>query len=433
MTELTSDSQSGSKETSPIPETGLIHMMPEQEQRAILEKFIIHNPDLEALEAKISQFNIFEAVGMVRQEIKHSNFIQFLLNPSEKHRLGDLFLKKLLTIILTDAEEAPIDSLDIAISDFSDAEVRREWKNIDLLIYSPANSFVCVIENKVDAKESPHQLDTYETVVTTEFPGCKKMFVFLTKEGSAASRPGWIPFDYGAIAEIIETVCNERKSSLTDDIYIAIRHYVDLIRRHIMSESDIAELCRKIYKQHRQAIDLIYEHRPDMRSDIEDSIKQLIQESSQQKNLEQDSIDRKWIRVAPKEWDDLAFQKTCHEWTASHRMLLFEFCNEPQNLRLNLVIGPGDRQVKEAIYQKLKTLNIAGIRKCKINELGWNHVCAVQVLNSSDYEKEDLESLQERIRAFWLKYIEGDMKVIREAIFNSFERQVDCFQNSQTA
>ncbi|MEO0536712.1 MAG: PD-(D/E)XK nuclease family protein [Cyanobacteria bacterium P01_A01_bin.123] len=35
-------------------------------------------------------------MGMVRQEIKHSNFLQFLLNPSEKHQLGDLFLKKLL-------------------------------------------------------------------------------------------------------------------------------------------------------------------------------------------------------------------------------------------------------------------------------------------------------------------------------------------------
>lgn len=248
------------------------------------------------------------------------------------------------------------------------------------------------------------------------------MFVFLTKEGSAASRPSWISLDYGTIAEIIETVCNERRSSLTDDIYIAIRHYVDLVRRHIMSESDIAELCRKIYKQHRQAIDLIYEHRPDMRSDVEDYIKQLIQESSQQENLEQDSIDKRWIRVAPKEWDNLVFQKTCSGWTASHRILLFEFCNEPQNLQLHLVIGPGDMQVKEAIYQKLKTLDIAGIRKCKLKESGWNHVCAVQVFNSSDYEEGDLESLQEKIRAFWLRYIEGDMKVVREAIFNSFEK-----------
>ena len=398
-------------------------MTPEQEQRAILEKFIINNQDLEALEAKISQFNIFEAVGMVRQEIKHSNFIQFLLNPSEKHRLGDLLLKKLLITILSHAEEAPLDSVDIAVSNFSDAEIRREWKNIDLLIYSPANSFVCVIENKVDAIESSHQLGTYEDVVAKEFPSYKKMFVFLTKEGSAASRPGWISFDYGAIADVIETVCNERRSSLTNDIDIVIRHYVDLVRRHIMSESDIAELCRKIYKQHRQAIDLIYEHRPDMRSDIEDFVEQIIQEFAQQEHFEKDSIDKRWIRVAPKEWDNLTFQKTCYGWTESRRILLFEFWNEPQSLRLHLVIGPGDIKTKEAIYQKLKTLNIAGFKgKYQIKESGWNHICAVPVLNFSDYEEGDLESLQEKIKAFWLNYIKGDMKVIREAIFNSFEK-----------
>ncbi|MCY6492302.1 PDDEXK-like family protein [Leptolyngbya sp. GGD] len=419
MTALTSDSQSDSKEALPIPETEPIHMTLEQEQRAILEKFIIDNPDLEALEAKISQFNIFEAVGMVRQEIKHSNFIQFLLNPSEKHRLGDLFLKKLLIAILTDAEEAHIDSLDIAGSDFSDAEIRREWKNIDLLIYSPTNSFVCVIENKVDAVERPHQLRTYEDVVDKEFRDCKKMFVFLTKEGSPASRPRWISFDYGTIAEIIETVCNERRSCLTDEIYIAIRHYVDLVRRHIMSESDIAELCRKIYKQHRQAIDLIYEHRPDMRSDVEDYIKQLIQEFSQAENIDLDSVDKRYIRFAPKEWDGMAFQKTCPDWTGSDRIFLFEFWNEPQNLCLHLVIGPRRMEIKEAIYQKLKTLNISGLKsKCKIDESKWNHIAIVPILDISDYEDGDLESLQEKIRAFWLKYIQGDMKVIREAIVN---------------
>lgn len=395
----------------------------EQEQRVILEKFIIDNPDLEALEAKISQFNIFEAVGMVRQEIKHSNFIQFLLNPSEKHRLGDLFLKKLLIAILTDAEDAPVDSLDIAVSNFSDAEIRREWKNIDLLIYSPTNSFVCVIENKVDAVESPHQLGVYEDVVTKEFSGCKKMFVLLTREGSAASRPGWISFDYGAIAEILETICNERRSSLTDDIYIAIRHYVDLVRRHIMSESDIAELCRKIYKQHRQAIDLIYEHRPDMRSNIKDYIEQLLEEFAQQENLIKDSIDKRWIRFAPKEWDELAFQKTCYGWTGTDRIFLFEFWNEPENLRLHLVIGPGTIEIKEAIYQKLKMLNISGLkRRCRIKESSWSHVGIIQVLDVSDYEDGNLESLEEKIRAFWLRYVYGDMKEIREAIFNSFTK-----------
>ncbi len=184
-----------------------------------------------------------------------------------------------------------------------------------------------------------------------------------------------------------------------------------------MSESDIAKLCRKIYKQHRQAIDLIYEHRPDMGADVEDYIKQLIQEFSQTENLDLDSIRKKWIRFAPKEWDDMAFQKTCDSWTRTNRIFLFEFVNDPQKLCLDLVTGPGNVENKEAIYQELKKLTISGLREgYKINESICDHVGTVQILDRSDYEDGDLESLQEKIRAFWLKYIQGDMKVIREAI-----------------
>jgi LysR family transcriptional regulator, glycine cleavage system transcriptional activator len=43
-----------------------------------------------------SRLNIFEATGIHRQEIRHSNFLAFLLRPQESHGLGDAFLKRLL-------------------------------------------------------------------------------------------------------------------------------------------------------------------------------------------------------------------------------------------------------------------------------------------------------------------------------------------------
>ena len=130
-------------------------------ERKILESFVVDNKDLEALESKVARFNIFEAIGMVRQEIKHSNFIGFLLDPFEKHQLKDIFIKKLLINILRHSEDAPLDILEVSISDFNDAEVRREWKNIDLLLYSQSNNFVCTIENKVDSSEGNNQLKNY--------------------------------------------------------------------------------------------------------------------------------------------------------------------------------------------------------------------------------------------------------------------------------
>jgi hypothetical protein len=389
----------------------------------ILEKFVINNNSLEELEAKIAQFNIFEAVGMIWQEIKHSNFISFLLNPTEKHQLGDLFLKKVLVKTLIDAENTPADAVEVAIMNLRDAEVRREWKNIDLLIHSPSNRFVCTIENKVNASESNDQLEKYKNVVETAFPNCTRIFIFLTKEGSCASQPEWLTLSYSTVADIIETICNERRSTIGDEVYIVMQHYVDLVRRHIMSESDIAELCRKIYKQHRQAIDLIYEHRPDLQSDIQGFLEQIIEKSAQETKFEKDDCTKKLIRFAPKEWDDLTFQKTCERWTRSKRILQFEFINDPQSLRLSLIIGPGeDKGVRQDIYNKLQELKLPGFRKNSNMQANWPRVWEEPILQTSDYEDDDLEKLQDKIEAFWKKCISDDIKKIREAIFNSFDK-----------
>jgi hypothetical protein len=403
-------------------------MTPEQEQRALLKKFVVDNPDLEVLEAKISRFNIFEAVGMVRQEIKHSNFLQFLLDPAEKHQLGDLFLKKLLIQVLRDAEDTSLDNLDIAATNLADAEVRREWRYLDLLIHSPSNNFVCVIENKVDSTEGFNQLQTYQAVSDREFPHCQKVFIYLTIAGATATLDNWLSLSHGTIADLLDQICQERQGSLSPDIEIAIRHYVDLIRRHLMSESDIADLCRKIYKQHRQAIDLIYEHRPDMRSDIEAYLTQLITGSAESPNLELDSVQGRWIRFAPKEWDELAFQSTCSSgWSQKNRLLLFEFWNDSQSLELRLVIGPGDAKFKQPIYQELQKLGPKGLKHCKNKDSSYTQAYGVPILTPTDYEEGDLEVLQDNIRQFWSSYVTGDLQGIREAIAEAFPKDAGSY------
>jgi len=135
------------------------------QQRELLESFIVDNEDLDKLESQLAQFNIFEAIGVIRQELRHSDFLAFILNPSQNHRLEDIFLKRLLKRVLLEAD-IPIDSnylklspVDIDIADLKDAEVRREWKHIDILIHSPSNHLVCAIENKIDSKEHSNQFE----------------------------------------------------------------------------------------------------------------------------------------------------------------------------------------------------------------------------------------------------------------------------------
>jgi len=51
--------------------------------RRALEALVVDNPDFDRLKALLGQFNIFEAIGVVRRELRHSDFLAFLLNPQQ--------------------------------------------------------------------------------------------------------------------------------------------------------------------------------------------------------------------------------------------------------------------------------------------------------------------------------------------------------------
>lgn len=61
-----------------------------------LEDFVVHNEALHDLETRIGRFNIFDALRATRDELKHSNFLAWLLDPAESHGQGPLFLKVVL-------------------------------------------------------------------------------------------------------------------------------------------------------------------------------------------------------------------------------------------------------------------------------------------------------------------------------------------------
>jgi len=63
--------------------------------RKALEEFLMDIEILEPLERIISEFNVFEALGIIHTEIRHSKVLSWLLDPAENHGLGDYVLKKL--------------------------------------------------------------------------------------------------------------------------------------------------------------------------------------------------------------------------------------------------------------------------------------------------------------------------------------------------
>src|SRR5260370_40917636 len=96
------------------PEQGNLDSQ-DAEALTALERFVVDNDDLLALEALIGKFNIFDALRIARVEIRHSNFLAFILDPAESHGQGQLFLKAVLMDILkaARADLRPLSPIDL--------------------------------------------------------------------------------------------------------------------------------------------------------------------------------------------------------------------------------------------------------------------------------------------------------------------------------
>ena len=228
---------------------------------AALERLVVANDDLLRLEALIGRFNVFDALDVARSEIRHSNSLAFLLDPAESHGQSQLFLKALLMDLLQSAPSnlRPFSPIELDGVDLRGIEIRREWQNIDVLITCQQPSFVIAIENKVDSGEHSNQLSRYQKAVAASFPGTPALFVFLTLSGSEPSSPAWVTYSYNDIYRVFHRVRETHKGSIGNDVSVFLDHYLSLIGSRFMSDPEIDELCRRIYKNHRRALQLIYD------------------------------------------------------------------------------------------------------------------------------------------------------------------------------
>jgi len=99
---------------------------------------LIQSEDLEELESSFQSLNIFELAGLVKQEIKHSNFLGELLNPNSQMGHGDKVLKPFVRASLRNRQNQldanSLTAIDFELTSTDDYEVRREYRNIDLLL-----------------------------------------------------------------------------------------------------------------------------------------------------------------------------------------------------------------------------------------------------------------------------------------------------------
>jgi len=342
----------------------------EETPQEAMERFVIENDDLLRLEEAIGRFNIFDALGVARAEIRHSNFLAWLLDPGESHGHGDLFLKAVVMDMLRQTEPAlrPLSPLALDGVEMSGVVVKREWPaKTDLCISCATPPFVLAVENKVDSGEHSNQLAKYSKAIAAQFPGIGALKIFLTRTGAVPSDDTWTVYTHADLHRVLSRVRRMAGGTLGGDVGVFLDHYLNLIGSQFMDNPEIVELCRRIYTNHRRAIDLINTHAPVSGSEALGPIVEWLRSKGDQWVIR--SQNRVYMIFIPKAWvgrisaaDGAALPSAscdmyleCQSWG-----------EEETRVAARLVVGPAmDQKQRRTVIERLMAAphNLAMARK----------------------------------------------------------------------
>ncbi len=235
-----------------------------------LENLFINNKDFDDIEHHINQFNPIKIMGMERMEIRHSAILAWLLTPNESHGFGDSFLKAFLADAFQGrSDQNSLSSLSIIQENFTDAEVRREWKGIDLFILHQTENkkWAFVIENKFDSKQGENQLKIYREKASKIYDptntGVEVYCIFLTLRDEEPNDLRYNPINYNSIYEILTRLIDNQKNMMSPDVITFLGHYLETIGKAtgMNEQQNLMEiLARDLYRKHKKSLDFIIKH-----------------------------------------------------------------------------------------------------------------------------------------------------------------------------
>ena len=331
--------------------------------RLALQRLEEDGADLVRLDEMLSEWrdevDIFDVLGLDSSEEFHSTFLAWLLDPKGSHGLGDHFLQGFLAV--SGAPRA------IRAGDRPSTTIRREKHvaldggrgRLDIRILNESARFVCAIENKIRAPESGNQLAWYRKVLEHDHPDCRVHRVFLTPRGvmpdDPEEREHWTAISYTDVLRLVEGAIAPEGNSANEDVVAFLRQYAITLRRNIVSEvsNDVYALARRIYRKHKQAIDLIIEHQERYEPNYVTEGFWMVREAIGKQPLWREArCDRPYARFVSADWTGYE-ELILDDWPYS--LLLFELrvAGTGAELYFSMARG-GDEAIRTKILDRVK-------------------------------------------------------------------------------
>lgn len=401
-----------------------------------LRNFAMKNPDLQRLEgllaeekAQSDEFNLFDMLNLWWQEDTHSRVLTWLFGPGNNHGIGDHFLKNFLSA------SGSLSGVDTT-GDWSKAESQREWYSVvdggpgwlDILVTNDDAKFVCAIENKIFSPEGGRQLTHYRKALEAAYPAPHrtKRYLFLSPSGMESQwddeREFWKPMTYTTILQLVEQTIDDIAVEMSEEVRVFLRHYANTLRRKIVPGSnEVARLARKIYLEHREAIELIYQHKPSFRDECKQILKEVI---SRHTDWKLDRDDPSFVYFQPLAFTEYQGMQP-GESHARYSLVGCEFqCPQEGNAWFRVEIAPETESNKfvrgrivEAINQHPEVFNSAGQVATGWMTVHWGD----SILDEGDLSKWDDPSTRAKIEDWVKNFAENEFPAMNDVIVKGLE------------
>jgi hypothetical protein len=368
-------------------------------------KKLLNEENFEKLEVELRKPNIFNILGIGRAEIRHSNFLGWLLDPNASHGLGNRLLIRILRDLATkESKKNQLDIFEINELNFSNVEVQREASSyeeddkkkrngaIDLLIVfrDENDKFVICIENKIDTTDSDGQLTKYRNHINDAFSGFKTVFVYLTPIGTdpddSNEAKEWDTYSYTEIIEHLENIQN----SITDSIIKTyIFDYLTTLKREIMGTNDEAtKIANEIYNYNQDIFRFVYDN-------VSDELQKLIWEKDYHWMVESVENFISLIKKVDNNEYNLGFTKNYISLTRNGKKI-YAFFSPTKAKQYSLEFAfstseKNEKQIREEVGTLLKNLS-----EQKAIQSTWNKDATYFVITAiNEIIKDYPETLQE--------------------------------------
>lgn len=196
-------------------------------------------------------YNIFKILKVEDLEIRHSNFLQWLFDLKNNNDLALLFITEFLKVVGIQ---------DVYLNKDSNVEIAREEDDIDLIVKFFDEKLVLVIENKIYATESLHQLSKYYNNIEDkeDFLGFRKKYIYLTLTGreplNEENKIRWQSLSYVVIKKIIVNILKNNSKILNNKVKIILKDYLAILKEKTEDDMDKIKCYHELYVNHKKVL-----------------------------------------------------------------------------------------------------------------------------------------------------------------------------------